>query len=39
MEQFFLGLAVGVIALKRTEKTRTSSLPVGEGKFDPGYSL
>jgi O-antigen ligase len=39
MEQFFLGLAVGVIALKRTAKTRTSSLPVGEGKFDPGYSV
>lgn len=39
MEQFFLGLTVGVIALKRAEETRTSSLPAGQGKFDPGYSV
>jgi O-antigen ligase len=39
MEQFFFGLAIGVIALKRAEETRTSSQPVTEGKFDRGYSV
>jgi len=39
MEQFFLGLAIGIIALKRAEETRASSRPVGQGKFDPGYSV
>ena len=39
MEQFFLALVVGVIALKRAEETGTSSLPAGQGKFDPGYSV
>lgn len=39
MEQFFLGLAIGVIALKRAEETLTSSLPSREGRFDPGYSV
>jgi O-antigen ligase len=39
MEQFFLGLTIGIIALKRAEETRASSLPVGQGKFDPGYSV
>ena len=39
MEQFFLGLAIGVIALKRAEESRTSPLPAGKGKLDPGYSV
>jgi O-antigen ligase len=38
MEQFFLGLAIGIIALKRGKETRTSSRPAAEGKFDPDYS-
>jgi O-antigen ligase len=38
MEQFFLALAIGVIALKRATETRTPSLSVPEGEFDPGYS-
>ena len=38
MEQFFLGLAIGIIALKRGEETRTSSRPAAEEKFDRGYS-
>jgi len=39
MEQFFLGLTIGIIALKRSEERRASSLPAGQGKFDPGYSV
>jgi O-antigen ligase len=38
MEQFFLALAIGIIAMKRAAETRTSSLSVPEGEFDPGCS-
>ncbi len=38
MEQFFLALTLGVIALKRAEETGTSPQPVPGGKFDPDYS-
>jgi O-antigen ligase len=38
MEQFFLALAIGIVALKRAAETRASSLSVPEAEFDPGYS-
>jgi O-antigen ligase len=38
MEQFFLGLAIGIIALKRAGETATSPLPVAKSSLDPGYS-
>jgi O-antigen ligase len=38
MEQFFLAMAIGVIAMKRAAESRTSSQTVPEGQFDAGYS-
>jgi O-antigen ligase len=37
IELFFLAMAIGIIAVKRTEETATSAQPVPERKLHPGY--